>query len=62
MFTFFWSIIVSFVNLFIFSQKIKAQLPDPKTYKQHFENKHPKAEMPAEIKDVVAWQNKEENN
>ena len=32
----------------------KAQLPDPKTYKQHFENKHPKAEMPAELKDVVA--------
>lgn len=32
----------------------KAQLPDPKTYKQHFESKHPKAEMPAELKDVVA--------
>uniref|UniRef100_A0A090X964 Putative secreted salivary gland peptide n=1 Tax=Ixodes ricinus TaxID=34613 RepID=A0A090X964_IXORI len=24
----------------------KAQMPDPKTYKQHFENKHPKMELP----------------
>ena len=32
----------------------KAQLHDQKTYKQHFESKHPKAEMPEEIKDVVA--------
>ena len=32
----------------------KSQLPDPKTYKQHFENKHPKAEMPEILKDVVA--------
>merc|ERR1712110_640348 len=23
-----------------------AQMPDPKTYKQHFENKHPKAALP----------------
>ncbi|EFA11290.1 zinc finger protein 706 [Tribolium castaneum] len=30
----------------------KAQMPDPKTYKQHFENKHPKSEVPAELKDV----------
>ncbi|XP_017771468.1 PREDICTED: zinc finger protein 706-like [Nicrophorus vespilloides] len=30
----------------------KAQMPDPKTYKQHFENKHPKNEVPAELKDV----------
>lgn len=29
-------------------------MPDPKTYKQHFENKHPKAPMPEEIKDVQA--------
>ncbi|KAF8371612.1 hypothetical protein PRIPAC_78041 [Pristionchus pacificus] len=26
-----------------------AQMPDPKTYKQHFENKHPKAALPAEL-------------
>jgi len=30
----------------------KSLMPDPKTYKQHFENKHPKNEMPAELKDV----------
>ncbi|XP_031633196.1 zinc finger protein 706-like [Contarinia nasturtii] len=32
----------------------RSQMPDPKTYKQHFENKHPKSEMPADLKDVVA--------
>ena len=32
----------------------KAQMPDPKTYKQHFENKHPKAALPAELVDVQA--------
>jgi len=31
----------------------RSLMPDPKTYKQHFENKHPKNEMPAELKDVV---------
>jgi 4F5 protein related disordered region len=30
----------------------KSQMPDPKTYKQHFENKHPKQELPADIKDL----------
>jgi len=30
----------------------KAQMPDPKTYKQHFENKHPKNAMPDDLKDV----------
>lgn len=30
----------------------KTQMPDPKTYKQHFENKHPKNPLPAELKDV----------
>ncbi|XP_060516303.1 zinc finger protein 706-like [Cylas formicarius] len=30
----------------------KAQMPDPKTYKQHFENKHPKLEVPEELKDL----------
>eukprot|EP00794_Sanderia_malayensis_P011844 gene11844-13074_t len=28
----------------------KSQMPDPKTYKQHFESKHPKAELPPELK------------
>jgi len=32
----------------------KAQMPDPKTYKQHFENKHPKNTLPDDLKDVVA--------
>lgn len=32
----------------------KSQMPDPKTYRQHFENKHPKVEIPDDIKDVVA--------
>lgn len=31
----------------------KSQMPDPKTYKQHFENKHPKNDMPEELKDVA---------
>ncbi|KAK0404791.1 hypothetical protein QR680_017629 [Steinernema hermaphroditum] len=31
-----------------------AQMPDPKTYKQHFESKHPKAALPTELVDVVA--------
>merc|ERR1712088_55357 len=29
-----------------------AQMPDPKTYKQHFENKHPKAALPAELQTI----------
>ncbi|XP_074604202.1 zinc finger protein 706-like [Brevipalpus obovatus] len=32
----------------------KAQMPDPKTYKQHFENKHPKAPLPEDLKEVAA--------
>ncbi|XP_054156513.1 zinc finger protein 706-like [Oppia nitens] len=32
----------------------KSQMPDPKTYKQHFVNKHPKSELPESLKDVVA--------
>jgi hypothetical protein len=31
---------------------MQAQMPDPKTYKQHFENKHPGKDLPAELKDV----------
>ncbi|CAF2634879.1 unnamed protein product [Rotaria sp. Silwood2] len=29
----------------------KTQMGDRKTYKLHFENKHPKNELPAELKD-----------
>lgn len=32
----------------------QSQMPDPKTYKQHFENKHPKNDLPADLKDVTA--------
>uniref|UniRef100_T1JDM8 Small EDRK-rich factor-like N-terminal domain-containing protein n=1 Tax=Strigamia maritima TaxID=126957 RepID=T1JDM8_STRMM len=31
----------------------KSQMPDPKTYKQHFENKHSKSPLPVELEDVV---------
>ncbi len=31
---------------------LQTQMPDPKTYKQHFENKHPKNDLPAELKDA----------
>jgi len=32
---------------------LQTQMPDPKTYKQHFENKHPKNEMPPELLSVA---------
>lgn len=31
---------------------LQAQMPDPKTYKQHFENKHPKNELPDDLKNI----------
>lgn len=30
-------------------------MPDPKTYKQHFENKHPKNDMPQDLKDLWSY-------
>eukprot|EP00054_Salpingoeca_dolichothecata_P032714 m.266443 g.266443 ORF g.266443 m.266443 type:complete len:73 (-) comp30783_c0_seq1:264-482(-) len=33
-------------------QVCKAQMTNPKMYKQHFEAKHPKSPLPAELKDV----------
>ena len=39
--------IYSFYDNFSF----QSQMPDTKTYKQHFENKHPKNELPPELKD-----------
>ncbi|XP_047477625.1 zinc finger protein 706-like isoform X1 [Penaeus chinensis] len=30
----------------------RSMMPDPKTFKQHFENKHPGAPMPEELKDI----------
>lgn len=32
----------------------KSQMPDPKTYRQHFESKHPKVAIPPELADVQA--------
>lgn len=32
----------------------KTQMPDLKTYKQHFENKHPKNELPPELQSAAA--------
>ncbi|CAI5448557.1 unnamed protein product [Caenorhabditis angaria] len=31
-----------------------AMMPDPKTYKQHFESRHPKSPLPAELVEVQA--------
>lgn len=31
----------------------KTQVPDPKTYKQHFESKHPKSALPPECLEVA---------
>lgn len=31
---------------------LQAQMPDPKTYKQHFENKHPKNDLPEDLKSM----------
>ncbi|VDK77330.1 unnamed protein product [Litomosoides sigmodontis] len=33
---------------------LQALMPDPKTYKQHFQSKHPKAPIPPELVDVQA--------
>ncbi|KAK7077011.1 hypothetical protein SK128_015539 [Halocaridina rubra] len=30
----------------------RGMMPDPKTYKQHFENKHPKEPLPEELKEL----------
>jgi len=32
----------------------RSMMPDPKTYKQHFENKHPKNPMPQDLIDATA--------
>jgi hypothetical protein len=42
----FSEIIIAFISL------LQSQMPDPKTYKQHFENKHPKNDLPEDLKDV----------
>lgn len=44
------NIITKFILIFV--PHTQSQMPDPKTYKQHFENKHPKNDMPEELKDL----------
>lgn len=44
------NIITKFILIFV--HPTQSQMPDPKTYKQHFENKHPKNDMPEELKDL----------
>lgn len=34
---------------------LQSQMPDPKTFKQHFESKHPKSPLPPELEGVEAW-------
>lgn len=41
-------ILITLLTLF------QAQMPDPKTYRQHFENKHPKNDLPEDLKAVQA--------
>ncbi len=53
-FFYFFFLISIYSKSFKLRITLKAQLPDPKTYKQHFESKHPKAEMPDILKDVQA--------
>lgn len=43
----------------IVSILVQTQMPDPKTFKQHFESRHPKSPMPAELVDVQAWRDAE---
>jgi len=40
------------VKLTVVCKTCKTQMPDPKTYKQHFINKHPKQDLPDELKEV----------
>ena len=39
--------------LWTYSTVCRTQMPDPKTYRQHFESKHPKFPLPEELKSVV---------
>jgi len=45
---------VQFMYVMCVSFVMQTQMPDPKTYKQHFENKHPKSPMPEELQSVAA--------
>ncbi|KAK0146116.1 Zinc finger protein 706 [Merluccius polli] len=45
---------VSPLMLLLMLRMQMTQMPDPKTFKQHFESKHPKSPMPPELVDVQA--------
>lgn len=32
----------------------QAQIPDPKTYREHFESKHPKSPLPPELEESTS--------
>lgn len=40
----------------VYKFDLQAQMPDPKTYKQHFENKHPKNELPDDLKNIWGYE------
>lgn len=39
---------------YIYRPFLQSQMPDPKTFKQHFESKHPKSPLPPELEGVEA--------
>lgn len=41
-----------FVDFYFPWYFFQAQMPDPKTFKQHYENKHPKSPLPPELADA----------
>lgn len=42
------------IFFFFFQMLFQTQMPDPKTFKQHFESKHPKSPKPPELVNVEA--------
>lgn len=47
-------ILLSFNSCWMFHLFSQSQMPDPKTFKQHFESKHPKSPLPPELEGVEA--------
>lgn len=46
--------LVLFCLKYFCSSFLQSQMPDPKTFKQHFESKHPKSPLPPELEGVEA--------
>lgn len=53
-FCFNWWTISLNLKFFCLFRIFQTQMPDPKTFKQHFESKHPKSPIPPELADVQA--------